>query len=137
VLFRSPTPIVTATSNEFSFWKGNQLIDWKVGLPSELISTQNPDDRYVYRNINGVENKMNLGVTRMTFTYWNIADPTIQVYPPIAKASFGNIGPIDVTIVLQSPYKRRQEYMNDTSQYEMYWRQIRSVARTTLVQIPQ
>jgi hypothetical protein len=137
----NPTAIVSAKSDEFSFWKGSELIAWKVGPPSELNSpspgwTPNPYDCYLYRNVNGVVRRMNLGVTRMTFTYWNIADPTIVVTPPVPVSGFGNIGPIDVTIVLQSPYKMTQQYMNDTSQYEMYWRQIRSVARTTLVQIP-
>jgi hypothetical protein len=135
-----PTAVRTAAANQFSFIRDSdgKRIDWIVGDSTEMASTPNPHDRYVYRNVNGAVSRMNLGVTRMTFTYWRIDDPTLQVTGPypLAKASFGNIGPIDVSIVLESPYKRKQQYMMDTTEYEMYWRQIRSVARTTLVQIP-
>ena len=129
-----PTPIRTAVSNEFSFMIGPNLIDWKIGDPSELVSTPNPNDRYVYRNVNGVNFKMNLGVTNMKFKYWKIDSPTDSLTTPVAQTNFSLIGPVDVTIQLESPFKRTQQYMNDTSEYEMYWRQIRSVARSTLVQ---
>jgi len=131
----NPTPIRTATFNEFSFYVGPNLIDWQVGYPAELSSTQNPNDRYVRRNVNGTEFKMNLGVTNMTFKYWNITSPTDSMTTPVAQTNYSLIGPVDVSIQLESPFKRAQQYMNDTSQYEMYWRQIRSVARSTLVQL--
>jgi hypothetical protein len=133
-----PTPLRVVAADEFSFMRGADLIDWKVGNPSEIPETPNPNDRYVYRSVNGVPTKMNFGVTTMTFTYWYIIDPTIQAPGPypLAETSFGNIGPVDVSIVLESPYKRAQQYMMDSTEYEMYWRQIRSVARTTLVQMP-
>jgi hypothetical protein len=133
-----PTAIRIATSNEFSFFRNGVLVDWRVGDPSEIPETSNPNDRYIYRTENnGVPNKLNLGATSMSFVYWNISDPTIQEYSPVPHSRYGNIGPIDISIQLESPYKRTQQYTNDTSQYEMYWRQIRSVARSTLVQIPQ
>jgi hypothetical protein len=139
-IITDPTAIRVAAANEFSFIRDSdgKLIDWRVGDSTEVNSPTNPHLRYVYRNVNGVQNRFNLGVTKMTFTYWYIVDPTVVVPGglPIAKASFGNIGPIDISIVLESPYKRTQQYMMDTSEYEMYWRQIRSVARTTLVQMP-
>ena len=49
-----PTPIRTAKSNELSFMVGTNLIDWIVGDPSEVTSTQNPNLRYIRRNVNGV-----------------------------------------------------------------------------------
>ncbi|MGD0589847.1 MAG: hypothetical protein ABSA44_03475 [Bacteroidota bacterium] len=132
----NPTAIMTADSLEFSFYRNGDLIDYVVGAP--LGIGQYPNSRYVYRNVNGTQNLMNLGVIHMTFTYWDIADPTIKRYPPVPQANFGNIGPIDISIQMESPYKRKPDYSNaaDTSEYEMYWRQIRSIARTTLVQIP-
>jgi hypothetical protein len=133
-----PTAIRVAASNEFSFFRNGVLVDWRVGDPSEIPETQNPNDRYIYRTENnGVPNKLNLGATLMTFTYWNISDPTIIEPAPVPHSRFGNIGPIDISIQLESPYKRTQQYTNDTSRYEMSWRQIRSIARSTLVQIPQ
>jgi hypothetical protein len=130
----NPTPIITATSTEFSFWDGANSIDWIVGDPSELSSTPNPNDRYVYRNVNGATFRMNLGVTNMKFKYWIIDSPTDSMPTPIDPTNFSRIGPVDVTIQIESQYKTTQQYMNDTSTYEMYWRQIRSVARYTLVQ---
>jgi hypothetical protein len=130
-----PTPLRIATSNELSFMIGPDLIDWRVGDPSELSGTTNPNDRYVYRNVNGVSNRINLGVTKMTFKYWNIASPTDSLTTPVAQTNLTLIGPVDVSIQLESPYKMVQQYMMDTSQYVMYWRQIRSVARSTLFQL--
>jgi hypothetical protein len=131
-----PTAIRVANSNEFSFYRNGDLIDYVVGTP--LGTGQYPNSRYVYRNVNGTQNMMNLGVINMTFTYWDISDPTIKRSVPVAHANFGNIGPIDISIQMESPYKRKPDYSNpaDTSEYEMYWRQIRSIARTSLVQIP-
>jgi len=129
-----PTAIVTAATNELSFYIGPDLIDWKVGDPSEIPSTPNPLDRYVRRNINGIEHILNLGVTNMTFKYWRIDSPTDSIPAPVAQSNFSLIGPVDVSIQIESQYKRPQQYMNDTSTYEMYWRQIRSIARSTLVQ---
>ena len=130
-----PTPLRIAASNEISFMIGPNLIDWKVGDPSEIPETPNPNDRYVYRNVNGVTNRINLGVTKMTFKYWNVASSTDSLTTPVAQTNLTLIGPVDVSIQLESPYKMTQQYMMDTTQYEMYWRQIRSVARSTLFQM--
>jgi hypothetical protein len=140
-------PILIANTNQFRFRRGPDIIDYTVGNPSELPETPNPNDRYLHRSVNLVDNRMNLGVTNLTFTYWRIDDPTIQLPTPLTDVGIpgtGNIGPIDVNITLQSPYKMFQggatgdslSYMQDASQYEMFWRQIRSVARRTQVQTP-
>ena len=130
-----PTPLKIAATNQFSFMIGTDRIDWIVGDPSEIPETPNPNDRYVYRNVNGVIHKINLGVTKMTFKYWNISSPTDSLTSPVAQTNLTLIGPVDVSIQLESQYKMTQQYMMDTSQYEMYWRQIRSVARSTLFQL--
>ena len=75
------------------------------------------------------EHIMNLGTTNMVFKYWNIASATDSLTTPVAQDNYSIIGPVDVSIQLESAYKMKQQYMMDTSEYEMYWRQIRSVAR--------
>jgi hypothetical protein len=134
----APTPIVTATQKEFSFIVNGKTIDWVVGDTIEYNSIINPHLRYLYRNVNGVVHRMDLGVTKMTFTYWYITDATTTLPSTVPQTSFSLIGPVDVSIQLESPYRLRQKdslsYTMDTTQYEIYWRQIRSVARSTLVQ---
>jgi hypothetical protein len=71
-------------------------------------------------------------VTDFRFKYYSILNSTDSLLFPIVN--LGNIGPIDVTIRLQSPFKAQQEYMNDTSHYVMLWRQIRSVSRNSTLQ---
>jgi hypothetical protein len=133
-----PTPIRTATPKEFSFMIGTDLIDWIVGDTIEYNSQVNPHLRYIRRNVNGVEHKMDVGLTKMTFKYWNLGSATDTLRSTVSQDSFSLIGPVDVTIQLESPYKLMQQvglsYMQDTTLYEIYWRQIRSVARSTLVQ---
>ena len=122
-------------------------VEWRVGLPSELTATQNVRDCYVYRRVNGVTTKMNLGVTQFRFRYWKVIDPTDSVVPlPIVHptaatysatgVSTGNIGPIEVSIMLESPYRLKQEFVmvGDTTEYQMVWRQLRSVSRNNSIQ---
>ncbi len=108
------------------------IVRWWVGNPSEIPETANPNDCYVYRAVNGVATKMNLGVTQFSFRYYDIMDPTNTLAFPIAN--LGNIGPIDVTLKLESPYQAKQDYMMDTSNYVMLWRQIRSISRNSILQ---
>lgn len=136
--------ILTATSNRFRFQTDLQnvgatdVVEYFTGPTSELSSTQNPRDFYLYRRVNDDTVRMNFGLTKFEFQYYNIADPTLALLFPIT--AFGNIGPIDITIKLESPfavYKEsaiQQDYMNDTTQYEMFWRQIRTVSRNTRLQ---
>jgi len=113
-------------------------VEWKLG---PLVgTTSNPNIRYLSRIVNGVENKMDLGVTQFNFNYWSIIDANTKLPTPIVSGALGggtgNIGPISVYIRLESPYKMKQQFMNDTSQYDMVWRQIRSVSRNNSIQYP-
>jgi hypothetical protein len=110
-------------------------IEWKLG--AKVPNSTNPNIRYLSRFINGKENKMILGVTEFTFHYWNVANPNTAVPTPVTAPATGNIGPVSVSIRLESPYKMRQQYMNDTSQYDMVWRQLRSISRNNSIQFPQ
>ena len=75
----APTPIRTAKQNEFSFIVNGNTIDWIVGDTIEYNSKINPHLRYLRRNVNGVEHKMDLGLTKMVFKYWYITDP-LQIH---------------------------------------------------------
>jgi hypothetical protein len=111
-------------------------VEWKLG--PYIGTTPNPNIRYLSRIKNGVESKMNLGVTQFNFAYWSIIDANTKLTTPIVTAGggTGNIGPISVYIRLESPYKMKQQFMSDTSQYDMVWRQIRSVSRNNSIQYP-
>jgi hypothetical protein len=108
------------------------IVEYKLG--ALVPNSPNPKLRYLSRIIDGTETKMNLGVTEFKFRYWNIADPTWLEATPVPAARFGSIGPVEVSIKLESPYKMKQDYMQDTSQFEMLWRQIRSISRNNTVQ---
>ena len=126
-------PIMVADSNRLQF-RGDvtgdgafDVVEYRVGPTTDLSYTPNPSDRILFRTENGVTVQMNIGVTEFRFRYFDILNPNVPLTFPIA--ALGNIGPIDVSIKLESPNKMKQEYMADTSQYEMYWRQIRTISR--------
>jgi hypothetical protein len=124
-------------------------VEWRFesGLAGPYITPpMNTNIHYLNRIVDGVPNRMNLGVTRFTINYWNVYDPTSPIIiPPVITPSSvpntGNIGPVSVLIRLESAFKMKQEYTSDTvrgsSQYEMVWRQIRSVSRNNSIQFPQ
>ena len=116
-------------------------IEWKLEATAPK-GTPNPNIRYLSRIVDGVKDSMNLGVTRFVLNYWHVVDPTVKLTTPMSNTTSpnpcGNIGPVSVTIQLESPYKMKLHYTSDTtSQYEMVWRQLRSVSRNNSVQFPQ
>lgn len=117
-------------------------VEWK--LESTGPAVQNTRIRYISRTVDGVKTTMNLGITQFSFQYWRLDIPyTFITVPPVITSSTspgtGNIGPISVTIRLESPYRPPSEYLTekDTLQYQMVWRQIRSVSRNNQIQFPQ
>jgi len=46
-------------------------VAYRVGSPSETSSTDNPNDRYLYRSINGTEYDVALGITSWELDYFN------------------------------------------------------------------
>jgi hypothetical protein len=135
-------PIITADTGDFCFMGdltnngGVDQVEYKVGLPSELPETPNLNDCYLTRTENGNSVKMNLGVTKFKLKYYNISDPTLPLNTPVTGTALGNIGPIEIQIELQSPFIFKQEYANDTSQYQMLWKQMRMVSRNSILQTP-
>ena len=57
--------------------------------------------------------------------YWdNTGTPDSMSYTQ-AFNNPGSIAITDVSIRLESPFKRQQQYMNDTLAYQLYWRELR------------
>jgi hypothetical protein len=115
-------------------------VEWKLE-PTKPPNTPNPNIYYLSRTVNGVKTMMNIGVTQFRLGYWSVYDANIPLATPIAFAPnpnpCGNIGPVSVTIRLESSYKMKQSYNIDTSQYDMVWRQLRSISRNNSIQFPQ
>lgn len=120
-------------------------VEWQMQTTGPA-NVQNTRIRYLDRNVttNGVTttSRMNIGVTRFSLQYWRVDVANTLI--PIPSGGFGppstgNIGPISVTIVLESDYRPPVEYLakTDTSEYQMVWRQIRSVSRNNQIQFPQ
>lgn len=101
-------------------------ITYYVGPTSELASTPNPNDRYLYRQINNQSPfPMNLGVTQFSFRYFDAENRTIPF--PVSDPRLVYFMQVSVAIQSAAPYK--QEYMNDPSQYDVFWKQIRLVTQ--------
>ncbi len=101
-------------------------ITYYLGPTSELASTPNPNDRYLYRVVNnGAPFPMNLGVTQFSFLYFDALNDTIPF--PVADPRLVYF--MQVSVAIQSAFPYKQEYMNDPSQYEVFWKQIRLVTQ--------
>jgi hypothetical protein len=95
-------------------------VDYYTGPTSELANTPNPNDRLLYRVINGETPKSsNLGVTEFKLIYLNSFGDTLNtpVYPT------GQIAGIQVDLEVENP-----ESMNGEYQYA-YWRQVNFTTR--------
>ena len=119
----------------------SSTVEWKLETTAPP-NTPNTKIRYLSRTVNGVTNKMNLGVTQFDIRYLSVIDPNDTLATPMVATTLpnpcGNIGPVSVSIRLESPYKMKLEYTNDTtSRYDMVWRQIRSISRNNTIQFPQ
>ncbi len=116
---------MTSTSNPY----GDGALDsitYYVGPTSELTATPNPYDRYLYRRVNNqTPYPMNLGVTQFSFKYFDALNDPIPF--PVSDPREIYIMQISITIQSAAPYK--QEYMNDPSQYDVFWKQIRLVTQ--------
>jgi hypothetical protein len=115
------------TSSANPFGDGNlDSITYYVGPTSELLSTTNPNDRYLYRQINNrPAYPMNLGVTQFSFLYLDTEGDTLSF--PITDPRI--IYSMQVSVIIESPSPYKQQYMNDPSQYQVFWKQIRLVTQ--------
>lgn len=108
---------------------GDGILDtilYYVGPTSELASTPNPSDRYLYRKVNSqAPYPMNFGVTQFAFLYFDTDGDTLSF--PVMDTKVVYYMQISVAIQSAAPYK--QQYMNDPSQYDVFWKQIRLVTQ--------
>jgi hypothetical protein len=121
-----------ADSNKVRFWadyNNDGVLDsitYYLGSPSELSDTPNPRDCYLYRQINNsTPSKMNLGLTRLAFKYFDAENDSIPF--PITNPRIVYYMQVEVSVETAVPYQ--QEYMNDPSQYQVFWKQIRLVTK--------
>jgi hypothetical protein len=133
-----------ADSNRIKFWtdfptgsstdalRGDGNLDsltYYVGPTSELTTTDNPNDRLLYR----VENNqtpigVSLGVTTFDLKYYNAF--RTELSRPVADPR--QIQYLQITIQVESPFKTTM-WMNtaryDTAYQSAFWRQVRLVAK--------
>jgi len=102
-------------------------IEYYIGPLSELSDTPNPRDRYLYRKINNQDPyRIYVGLTQFRFQYRRPDDEQIIPFPITNPQT---IGLIELSIALESASPRKQEYMQDSSQYQIFWKQIRLTSK--------
>lgn len=96
---------------------------YKLGPVSELTSTPNPRDRYLYRIINNERpSKVNLGVTNFHLVYYDALEDTIPLpihYPLDTKT----INSVEINLTVEDVTAYNNEYSS------AIWRQIRLISR--------
>ena len=118
--------IVSADSNSIKFITdedddGNiDTLKYLLGPTSELASTPNPRDRFLYRILNGVvPQEANLGVTQFKMTYYDAFGNVLNV--PVANP--GTIVTVAINITVEDSYAYDNKYS------QAFWKQIRLAAR--------
>ena len=134
--------IISADSNSIRFQTdipsspgdmGDGVIDtvyYYLGPTSELASTPNPNDRYLYRIVNGNTAKgWNLGVTQFSLRYYDALGDTVPFPIPDPRLIYT----MEINISLESPAPlTKVEYTTaaaDSADFRVYWRQIRLASR--------
>lgn len=118
--------IISADTSSISFLTdidndGNvDTLTYSLGPTSELSSTPNPRDRFLYRKVNNqIPHEANLGVTQFRLIYFNALGDTI----PFPISVPGEIATMEINVTVENSYGYDQKYS------EAYWRQIRLAAR--------
>jgi hypothetical protein len=112
---------------------GDGVVDtiyYYLGPTSELASTPNPRDRYLYRIVNGNTAKgWNLGVTQFRLTYYDALGDSIPFPVPDPRLIYT----MEINISLESAAPLlKTEYTSaaaDSADFKVYWRQIRLASR--------
>lgn len=121
-----------AKADEFRFWTdiGNDgtldSIRYYLGPTSELLDTPNPRDRYLYRQVNNeTPRPINLGVTQFDLRFRDAENDPISFPVPDTRLVYY----MEITVALETAEPYEQTFVNDTSQYQVFWRQIRLVTK--------
>jgi hypothetical protein len=121
-----------ADSSRLRFWTdvdndgSLDSITYYLGPTSELAATPNPADRYLYRQVNTqTPLRMSLGITRFALQYFDAENTSI----PFPITDPRKVYFMQISVAVETPVPYTQEYMDDRSQYEVFWKQIRLVTK--------
>ncbi len=105
-------------------------VKYWTGSTSEFAGTSNPNMFYLYRQVNSqAATKWNLGLTQFRLKYWDNQGTPDPIPTPVTSSNLGTIRVTDLTVQLQSLFKQKQQYMNDTSEYQLYWKEMRMTSQ--------
>lgn len=102
------------------------VVSYYTGDPSELSGTPHPNDRKLYRQINGsTPQDIAIGLTQFDLKYFTtlgseLASPVI---------SLGQINTIQIDITLENTFAVAEQYSDTTKYATAFWRQIRLASR--------
>ena len=124
----APSKAIThADTSDITFWTDVDYdgtpdkIRYYLGDPEDLDETPNPDDRMLYRSVNGNAVAANLGVTRFHITYYGYVVGT-PLDTPITTAPTGILSmQIDIRVENTAAFGDEYRYA--------YWRQVRLSSR--------
>ena len=94
-------------------------VRYYLGETSELLETPNPDDRMLYRSVNGNPVAANLGVTQFKITYYGYTGAPLTV--PLSSPTGIFSMQIDIRVENTAAYGNEYRYA--------YWRQVRLSSR--------
>ncbi|HVO74331.1 MAG TPA: hypothetical protein VMT35_09940 [Ignavibacteriaceae bacterium] len=96
---------------------------YRLGPVTELSSTPNPRDRYLYRSINSeIPKKINLGVTKFHLVYYDALEDTIP-FPINYPIDTKRINSVEINLTVEDVSAYDNEYSS------AIWRQIRLISR--------
>ncbi len=118
----SAPAITSADSTSISFLVDGSVINYFVGPTSELLNTPNPNDKILYRSVNGgTPLSSNMGITKFDLSYYKIFGDTLAM--PVPTNKLGEIETIQIDIEIEDVYGY------DTTYAKTAWRQIRMSSR--------
>lgn len=118
ILYADSSDITFLTDVDF-----NGTVDtirYYLGAADELSGTPNPNDRMLYRVVNGVETGANLGVTEFVIRYYGALNELLSVPRTFAPTGIQSMQ-IDVKVENTAAYDNEYRYA--------FWRQIRLASR--------
>ncbi|MFA8341394.1 MAG: hypothetical protein ACEPO8_00350 [Rhodothermaceae bacterium] len=101
-------------------------VRYYVGDVSELGSTPHPNDRKLYRQINGEEPQdIAIGLTQFDMKYFTSLGDSL----PVPVANLGQIHTIQIDITLENTFAVAERYTDSMKYATAFWRQIRLASR--------
>ncbi len=133
-LIPTTAAILSATDSSISFLtdvndKGVvDTLKYYLGSPSELASTPNPRDRFLYRVVdNETPVGVDLGVTQFKLVFFDVYGDTIPF--PIATSDLTTISTMEINVAVENVYAYGDSSRDGDSMYSSaFWRQIRLAA---------